>query len=196
MEEYVDLGLPSGKKWAKCNIGATKETESGLYFQWGDTVGRTAEEIKDKPCIWNTTPFGKNIDKIKDMVCPNDTLSKEYDAVYIHTHGKAHTPTNKDFKELVNNTTHEWVTNFNGSGVNGYKFTSKKDSSKYIFILAAGYTSGDSLYYQGTFGYVWSSSLYTSNPRSAYDLGFYSSDVYPSCYDNRYYGFSVRGIMD
>lgn len=37
--EYVDLGLPSGLKWAKCNLGATSETEYGAYFQWGDTNG-------------------------------------------------------------------------------------------------------------------------------------------------------------
>ena len=40
--EYVDLGLPSGLKWAKCNIGAEKETDAGLYFAWGETTGYTA----------------------------------------------------------------------------------------------------------------------------------------------------------
>ena len=37
--EYVDLGLPSGTKWATCNVGADKETDYGLYFAWGETVG-------------------------------------------------------------------------------------------------------------------------------------------------------------
>ena len=37
--EWVDLGLPSGLKWATCNVGATKPEESGLFFQWGDTLG-------------------------------------------------------------------------------------------------------------------------------------------------------------
>ena len=32
---YVDLGLPSGLKWAKCNVGAKKETDYGSYFMWG-----------------------------------------------------------------------------------------------------------------------------------------------------------------
>ena len=36
--EYVDLGLPSGLKWATCNVGATKPEEYGDYFAWGDTV--------------------------------------------------------------------------------------------------------------------------------------------------------------
>ena len=43
--EYVDLGLPSGTLWAKCNVGAETETDYGLYFQWGDTQGYTADQI-------------------------------------------------------------------------------------------------------------------------------------------------------
>ena len=34
---YVDLGL--SVKWAKCNVGAEKETDAGLYFAWGETTG-------------------------------------------------------------------------------------------------------------------------------------------------------------
>ena len=47
--ELIDLKLPSGTKWAACNIGAEKPTEFGDYFAWGDTsaknnyVGRTCE---------------------------------------------------------------------------------------------------------------------------------------------------------
>ena len=44
--EYIDLGLPSGLLWAKCNVGATTEDEAGLYFQWGDIKGYTKEEIE------------------------------------------------------------------------------------------------------------------------------------------------------
>ena len=36
-EEYVDLGLPSGVKWAKCNLGASKPTDYGDYYAWGET---------------------------------------------------------------------------------------------------------------------------------------------------------------
>ena len=37
--EYVDLGLPSGIKWAACNIGAKTPEENGMYFSWGDVEG-------------------------------------------------------------------------------------------------------------------------------------------------------------
>ena len=42
--EYVDLGLPSGLKWAKCNVGAEKETDYGDSFMWGSTEPNTADE--------------------------------------------------------------------------------------------------------------------------------------------------------
>ena len=41
----IDLGLPSGTKWAAQNVGASKPSEYGLYFQWGDTVGYTADQV-------------------------------------------------------------------------------------------------------------------------------------------------------
>ena len=34
--EYVDLGLPSGTKWACCNLGAEKPYEDGKYYAWGE----------------------------------------------------------------------------------------------------------------------------------------------------------------
>lgn len=43
--EYVDLGLPSGTLWAKWNVGATSETDTGLYFAWGETQGYTADQV-------------------------------------------------------------------------------------------------------------------------------------------------------
>ena len=48
--EFVDLGLPSGTKWASCNVGATSPEESGLFFQWGDTQGYkvTLGELQDE----------------------------------------------------------------------------------------------------------------------------------------------------
>ena len=42
---YVDLGLPSGTKWAKMNVGASSETDAGLYFAWGETQGYTASQV-------------------------------------------------------------------------------------------------------------------------------------------------------
>ena len=39
--EYVDPGLPSGLKWARCNLGANKPWEVGDFFAWGETSPKT-----------------------------------------------------------------------------------------------------------------------------------------------------------
>jgi len=39
--EAIDLGLPSGLKWADKNVGATSPEDFGSYFQWGDTIAYT-----------------------------------------------------------------------------------------------------------------------------------------------------------
>lgn len=48
--EYVDLGLPSGTLWAKCNIGATHETYSGEAFAWGDVISHPMDGTYDWTC--------------------------------------------------------------------------------------------------------------------------------------------------
>ena len=132
--EYVDLGLPSGLKWAKCNVGAEKETDYGYYFQWGSITPNTKTE-----CNWKHAPFnGGNtsysadaFNLVKDTACPNDVLAKEYDAASQIMGGDWRMPTETDLRELINNTTNEWMSNYNGSGVKGRKFTGSNGNSIY-----------------------------------------------------------------
>ena len=192
--EYVDLGLPSGLKWAKCNVGAETETDYGYYFQWGSTSPNTANE-----CTWANAPFnGRANDynstyfsEVKDTVCPNGILAKEYDAAAQIMGGEWRMPTEAEFQELLNNTTNKWFTNYKGTGVNGREFTGSNGNS--IFIPAAGLCSNGSVSDVGYYGYVWNSSLYTSEPEFAWYLDFYSGD----CALDYYYrcnGQSVRGV--
>ena len=181
--EYVDLSLPSGLKWAKCNIGAETETDYGDYFQWGSTEPNTDDE-----CDLENTLFNEWLDD-------NDNLKPEYDAAYKATDGAARMPTQDEIQELIDNTIHEWVENFNNSNVNGMKFISKTDESKYIFIPAAGDCGDGSVFNVGNYGYVWSSSLNTSNPYDAWSLYFNSGDCYMNNY-GRCNGWSIRPVID
>ena len=203
--EYVDLGLPSGLKWAKCNIGATSETEDGVYFQWGDISGISGSllgKYSDEKYSWTTDPFNNGSSKydetyfnsVKDTVCPNNVLTKEYDAATQIMGDEWRMPTYAEFYELFDNTTNEWITNFNNTGVNGRKFTSKTDTSKYIFIPASGYCNNDSVNVGGRrHGYVWSSSLRTDSTDEARNLELDSDLCYmPSAY--RCNGYPVRGV--
>ena len=189
-ENFVDLGLPSGTKWMKCNIGATKETDFGLFFQWGDIVGydesTAAAHSSESTCpgygeytTWDTAHLTNNV------------LNTSVDAAYAHTNGKAKMPTQTQVQELINGTNSEW-TSINS--VYGRKFTNKSDSSKYIFIPAAGYFGDGSRGGEGSDGGVWSSSLFASSIIYAYELYFDSSDVNASG-SYRFCALSVRGVL-
>ena len=200
--EYVDLGLPSGLKWAKCNIGAEKETDYGDYFQWGSTRPNTADECtRESYKFYNSAKYSltkycvTSLYGLFGIVDNKTTLDLEDDAARSNMGGNWRMPTEAEFQELLDNTDNEGIEDFNGSGVNGWKFTSKTDTSKYIFIPAAGECYRGLVYDVGFDGDVWSSSLYTSCPYYAWNLYFISSEcrMYSS---SRCYGRSVRGVMD
>ena len=201
---YVDLGLPSGLKWAKCNIGAKKETDYGIMFAWGQTDNAVATKFVDSenyPYNWASYKYCNGTYKTLTKYCTNSfygtvddktTLDPEDDAATQIMGGDWRMPTKAEIQELIDNTTKEWT---KVNGVNGYKFTSKTDTSKYIFIPAAGYCNDGSVYNVGNYGGVWSSSLNTSNPYGAWCL-FFGSVSCSMYYDYRCSGQSVRGVMD
>ena len=193
--DYVDFELPSGTLWATCNVGSNKPTDYGLYFQWGDTIGYTKEQIgKDKQFNWNDYKFsidGSNTNFSK-YAEEGETLELEDDAAHVNMGGSWHMPSHKQIMELIYNTTTEWTTL---DEANGMKFSSKKDSSKFIFIPAAGYAWHGSFYNYGTNGFIWSSMSSKELIDSGQLLGIYLGGAYPGGLSSRYYGFSVRGVI-
>ena len=196
--DAVDLGLTSGTLWMAYNIGATSETDYGLYFQWGDTVGYTDASHSS----WSTCP-GNNGNEYYDATSmtawdkehlTNGILNTDVDAAYVHTEGQAKMPTFAQCQELWNETNHTWVTNYNGTGINGIKFVSKKDSSKYIFIPASGLSWYGIFYDVGYFGDLWPSSVNASDAQLAYGL-YFNSDRFGVKYYYRYSSECVRGVV-
>ena len=202
--EYVDLGLPSGLKWATMNVGATKPEEYGDYFAWGETEPYYTEgHSQDNPCSnWKDGKreynpgdsyfdpgFSKYAKDIKTQ------LELDNDAAHVNWGGDWRMPTKEEQDELLTNCSWEWTTS---DGVNGYVVTGKNGKS--IFIPAAGYRAGAALYDAGVRGVFWSSSLDTGNLNSsgkygnAHNLDFVSSRVGNYKYDPRHYGESVRPV--
>ena len=143
--EYVDLGLPSGLRWATCNSGAGSPEEYGNYLNFGEAENAT----------WG---------------------------------GNWRCPTKSEWEELRSNGAWTWTTK---DGVNGYEVVGSNGNS--IFLPAAGYRNGSSLYGVGSGGNYWSSTPYNSN--DAYYLHFDSSgqDMYLSYRSN---GLSVRLVVE
>ena len=172
----IDLGLPSGTKWACCNVGANKPEGYGGYYAWGETGTKSAYN-------WSTYIHCRgSYDTCKDL--GSDIAGTEYDVAHVKWGGSWVIPSKVQQDELRNNCTYEWTT---VNGVKGGRFTSKKNG-KSIFLPAAGYYFGSSLIFAGSNCYYWSSSQYRTG--YAYTLFFYSGRT-DTDYDNRYDGFAV-----
>ena len=199
---YVEI---SGIKWATMNVGATGITDGGLYFQWGDTQGYTAAQVGSgsgqKAFEWadykyadtTSSPGSTGMTKYNSTDGKTELESSD-DAVNAAWGGSWRMPTEADFNALSAATTNAWVTDYQGSGVNGRLFTDKTDSSKTLFFPAAGSCGSGSVYDVGSGGGYWSSSLDTSNVAWGRYLDFISFDC--SIYSlNRRLGYSVRGVV-
>ena len=172
---YVDLGLPSGLKWATCNVGASSSGEYGDYFAWGETI------TKSEYTIDNSLIYGNQVNDISG--------NAQYDAATANWGGDWRMPTYDELLELEDNCIWTWITH---NGVNGHKIEGPNGNS--IFIPAAGYRKGSSLDYVGDYGYYWSSMPYGDYGWSAYVFIFHSYDSYMND-RTRDYGMSVRPVF-
>ena len=207
----VDLGL--SVKWATCNVGATTPEGTGDYFAWGDTAtyykpgyaqyeSPEWKEGKGNGYDWSSYKYCNGSYNTQTKYCNSSsygnngftdtktTLDPEDDVAHVAWGGSWRMPTQADFNELLDNCDWSWVTQ---NGVNGWKVTSRKDSSRSIFLPAAGYRYGTDLNYVGSSGYYWSSSLSTDGPYCAWYLSF-NSDDHGTNYNYRYVGRSVRPV--
>ena len=193
VDEWVDLGLPSGLLWAKCNLEASKPEQCGDYYAWGETQPKNDYS-------WGNYRYGRSGGKLTKYCSKSDygefgftdnmtTLKADDDASTLVLGSGARIPTRAEWNELINNTTSEWMT---VSGKKVRRFTSKKNGNR-LLLPAAGYYDGTDLYKEGRFGYYWSSSLYEGSPNYAWRI-YVSSDIQYVYSGNRYYGLSVRAV--
>ena len=196
--EYVDLGLPSGTRWARCNVGANSETDYGLYFAFGETNGynrftngdrtfdRRNYKFSNKSFIYNFTKYNNTDEKKVLDLCD--------DAAHTHMGGKWHMPTDEQIRELIKNTENTWVTDYNNSGVNGRLFTSKRNGEK-LFFPACGLLFAEGYNGLNKFGYFWSNSVDNYRSDCGRDLLFGTVIIFNSI-GNRTLGLCVRGVFN
>ena len=180
---YVDLGLPSGIKWADRNVGATKPWEYGDHFAWGETS--TKDNYSEETYSHATLKRGFIITKYKGS--DYSILLAEDDAATAKWGGEWRMPTKEERDELYEYCNWEWTTK---NGVEGYKVTSKQNGNS-IFLPLAGSVDGD--WTNTAYGFYWTSTVNTENTWNAYDINFTSSSVLMND-DVRYYGRSVRPV--
>ena len=196
--EWVDLGLPSGTRWATCNVGASSPDEYGDYFAWGGTEPEDSYDFSTykwcegsaktmtKYCTESNYGYNGFTDNLTELLPEDDAATANWSIAW-------QMPSDDQAKELINDeyTTTEWTTQ---NGVNGYKITSKSNNNNFIFLPAAGYRFHTELRSAGSEGNYWTSSLSTNYSSFACNLTFDSEDI--SWGDSpRFSGFSVRPVV-
>ena len=193
-----------GPYWAETNIGAENPWDPGYYSWWGDTVGYTYEKG-----VWVASNGSSRGSPFKEVIIPtcnkdNATLQREgwitAGGVLVPNHDAARAkwggeewrmPTQQELEELCEKCTWTWK---RMNGVNGYVVRGRGDyADANIFLPAAGYGDGTSLYVAGSYGGYWS-SVPTSDNSYAWYLGFYSGCHFTRSNYGRYYGRSVRPV--
>lgn len=208
--DWVDLGLPSGLLWGKCNLGGTSAGETNYFYAWGDTACREndfrwltyrfteGDRVPETPSRYasQSTDYGKllkyctNAEYGKNGLADNLTsLQPEDDAATLSWGTGARIPTSEEWKELKENTTQEWTT---VDGIAGMLFKGRNGNS--IFLPAAGYSSDGWLDGFGDMGSYWTSTLGNKDieiTNSSHDV----VATVPATYGAKSFDFNKINIM-
>lgn len=182
---FVDLGLPSGLLWAKCNLGASVESDYGEYFSWGNVTGHNDGDGYD----YGTSTSGVYASTTGANLTGDIPANSTYDAARAYLGSPCHMPSTDDYAELYNNTDRTWTT---VNGINGWKFMKKSDHSVYVFFPAGGYADGKWYFNAGSEGQYWS-NVYVSQS-NAYIFYFNSGGVNAATSRSRHRGATIKAV--
>lgn len=176
----IDLGLPSGTKWACCNMGTNTPEGYGGYYAWGETEEK---EIYD----WTSyIQYDTLMGTCHDI--GSDIAGTEYDAPHVYWGSFWVMPSQGQIQELISKCSYIWKTE---NGVGGGLFTGPSGGT--IFLPAADIRWDGFLECFISGGYYWSSTQSTV-----------SNDAYQLCFDsggagcggnNRSHGQTIRPVI-
>ncbi len=193
---YVDLDLPSGTKWATCNVGSNHPEGSGYFFAWGETIRKES---------YQESTYALTISSLPDTI-----YHTEYDAATVNQGNKWATPTKEQWEELKSWANWTYTTY---NDVNGWKVCGPNGNA--LFIPAVGFRTSTNelngyLSYSSstrTRTYIYCLSNYTrqndiisptitASPSVKYYYSYYSNYVgdYTSYFDY-YYGYPIRPVL-
>ena len=214
----VDMGLPSGTKWASRDIDLTKPggfcdtpfTYMKSFFSWGNIDGHNPISNSAFDYNWGgvneaepwyaNQPYGNTKG---NTLTGNIAVGEDFDAARANLGAPWRMPTNGDYGELFANIiyinadgtevdTTKTDKRVTVNGIVGLYIQSKINGAR-LFFSCSGDGNGTSRNLRGSYGFYWSSTWGSS--RDARSLRFCSGGVNPQNYNNRYNGFAVRAVQ-
>ena len=189
----VDLGLPSGTKWANMNVGAETPEDFGLYFAWGECNGYTEDTTDGRLFSWEHYKWSDETGTILTKYSTTDgkqVLDLEDDAANVNWGGQWVMATAEEFNELIENTTSDMVTL---NGIYGRLYKSNVNDNT-LFMPASGFRIDSDLFRRNYGGQYWTASLNTEEPSYACNYNLKKLTVTSNEYP-RSYGFAIRPVI-
>lgn len=177
----IDIGLPSGTKWACCNLGASKPEDYGNYYAWGTTV--PIEELDED--------YDEDEDEFPPLGNDGDISGTEYDVAFKTLGSPWRMPDWDMSQELLNECSKNWTTI---NGINGLLLTGP--NGNYIFMPANGTWDDGTIKGLGLSGNYWTSELedYFTTAHSLFFKGSESSLTSYVSWSSYWYGHGVRAV--
>ncbi len=201
VQEYIDLGLPSGTLWATCNVGASSPEDCGNYYAWGETAPQD-----NLTYDWTSYSFCKGSSSTLTKYCQDSSrgyegytdeleeLEAEDDIATVLWGTDWQIPSDNQISELLYSkfTTKTWTFR---NGMSGYLITSnvKGYTDKSIFLPAAGMATDGEILEKSFNGHYWSRSLHPSRNYNAKELLFSAQEIDRSDAHRRR-GFTIRPV--
>ena len=195
--EYVDLGLPSGTKWASRNIGATAVGDYGNYYSWGETQTKQSYTWSTYTLGTDSTSLTKyNFHSKQGVVDNRLRLELADDAANANWGGKWRMPTRAEWQELLENCFWAWGSQpaSNGFFINGYLITGPSGNS--IFLPASGYKQDKLVQQPGVDAYYATSEILRSYFPDEQVSFYISSSAKRLDTQYRQLGLPVRPVYD
>lgn len=182
---YIDLGLPSGTKWATCNLGATNPEDRGDYYSWGETQPHNENILNEG--LWHENELG--ILRRHGAIDGNNNLTAGYDAATANWGGEWRMPTKAEFEELYRSCeTEVYEDHVLFTGPNGntliLPYTGEKEQS--IFRMEYNLTGG-------RIGHYWSATADNWHVLSCYYFALNSHKLHQA---RSHMGYSIRPVCD
>lgn len=184
--EMIDMGLPSGTKWAFCNLGAKTNTDYGGYYAWGETDAKTSFSWKNYKYSGNTansltkyctkSSYGR-VDNKTSLEQVDDRVKTDYGYYFS-------IPTKEDWQELIDYC--KWTRYDN-------HFMVKGPNGNVIVLPSGGYMDGLNAYDAGVEGCYWTSTVDEQSPDDAWFV--HINNAKPTFYSYyRYQGRCIRPV--
>jgi hypothetical protein len=179
--EYIDLGLPSGNIWAKEDLKG--------YYAWGEVETKSeyyTTNYKHSESNWNDL-IKYNSSRNNGKVDNKKTLELIDDVANVVLKSTWHTPSVKDWQELIDNCTLEYI-------ADGVKLISKINQN-YITLKSNGVFVNKEPYNEAFRGYYWTNERNKKQPIEAYCI-YFNDKYFGINSENRPLGLSIKAVIN